>query len=289
MDLRPYINAVDSRNLKVEGIIVRQHGEIIASHRWIPEAPRQLYSLSKSFTSIAVGMLVDQGKLSPDTRVLEALDGLVTEPSARLKALTLRHLLTMNRGHEKQQTPRTVAEALAQPLTRDPGTWFFYDNGCTFLASAMVTRVTGKKLRDFLVERLFDPLEIPSPAWDESDDGISLGCTGLHLATSDVAKFAQLLLQKGNWKGGQLVSSAWIGEASRKQVETLDTQTEPDWNAGYGYQFWRCRGGIYRGDGMLGQYAVVIDEKDAIVAINSNEENFREPLYAVWEHILPRL
>jgi CubicO group peptidase (beta-lactamase class C family) len=238
---------------------------------------------------------VDQGKLSPDTPVLDVLNpgeylsGAASQPHARLKALTLRHLLTMNRGHEKQVTPGSVAEALAQPLTRDPGTWFFYDNGCTFLASAMVTKITGKKVRDFLVDKLFKPLEIPTPEWDESKDGITLGCTGLHISTGSIAKFAQLLLQRGNWKGEQLVSSAWIAEATAKQVETTDTQSEPDWNLGYGYQFWQCRHGVYRGDGMLGQYAVVIDAKDAVVAINSNEEDFRQILYAVWDHILPQL
>ncbi|GHU92896.1 penicillin-binding protein [Spirochaetia bacterium] len=297
MDLSSYIEAINRQKLKVEGIIVMQHGKKIAEHRWIPEVPRIVYSLSKSFTSTAVGMVIDDGKLSLNDRVIDVLAGVISNPAdsvqaARLKSLTLRHLLTMSRGHDTQGPHKTVAETLAQPLTRDPGTYFFYDNGCTFLASAMVTKVTGLKVRDFLLDRLLRPLGISDPQWDESEDGVTHGYSGLRISTGDIAKFAQFLLQKGNWNGKQLVSAAWIEEASRKQIETTDTQTLDDWNLGYGYQFWRCRHGIYRGDGAFGQYAVVIQNKDAVVAVNSDEkegDRFRQPLYEVWNHILPQL
>jgi CubicO group peptidase (beta-lactamase class C family) len=293
MDLSSYIQEMNRRKLGVEGIIVLQHGKKIAEHRWIPEAPRSVYSISKSFTSIAVGMTIDDGKLSIQDKAADVLSGIIAKlpaaPPERLKKLTLEHLLTMRRGSKEFSRPMSAAEALVHPLDLEPGTFFNYDNGCTFLASVMVTAVTGLKVRDLLLDRLFRPLGIPDPYWKESDDGYSLGATGLEVTTSDLAKFGQFLLQRGNWQGKQLVSAAWIDEASRVQTSTTDTEDTDDWNLGYGYYFWNSRHGAFRGDGINGQYAIVIRDKDAVVAINSEEKRMRAILYAVWDHILPRL
>jgi CubicO group peptidase (beta-lactamase class C family) len=288
MRIKPYVEAIDRRSLKVEGILVLQHGEEIARHRWIPEAPRPVYSVSKSFTSLAVGMAIDEGKLSLRDRVLDAFPGRVQNPSPRLSALTLEHLLTMSRGHPEFSRPAGVDEALSQPITTDPGTRFVYDNGATFLASAMVTRAVGQRVREFLLDRLFRPLDIPDPAWETSADGYTLGATGLEMSTGSLARFGQLLLQRGNWKGERLVSASWIDTATRAHI-TTKTLKDPDYDLGYGYCFWNCRHGGYRADGKNGQYVVVLPGQDAVVAISSDEETMQPILYAVWEHILPEL
>jgi CubicO group peptidase (beta-lactamase class C family) len=289
MDLSSYITEIQRRKLRVEEIIVLQHGRKLAEQRWIPEAPRDIHSISKSFTAIAVGMAIDDGKLSIHDRALDLLPGIIADPPERLKRLTLEHLLTMRRGYKAFSRPMTVAEALVQPLDKEPGTFFTYDNGCTFLASAMFSAATGLKVRDFLVERLFRPLEIPDPVWGESGDGLTLGATGLEISTGDLAKFGQFLLQRGSWQGKQLVSSAWIDQATRVQTPTTDTETIEDWNSGYGYGFWNSRHGAFRGDGIQGQYLVVLRDKDAVVAINSDEKRMRPILYLVWDHILSQL
>jgi CubicO group peptidase (beta-lactamase class C family) len=288
MNIRPYVEAINRLSLKVEGILVLQHGEEIARYRWIPEASRPVYSVSKSFTSLAVGMAIDEGILSLKDRVLDAFPGRVQEPSPRLSTLTLEHLLTMSRGHPEFSRPANVDEALSQPLTTDPGTKFVYDNGSAFLASAMVTRAAGQTVRDFLADRLFKPLDIPDPVWKESADAYTLGATGLELSTGNLARFGQLLLQRGNWKGKQLVSAAWIDTATRAHI-TTKTFKDADYDLGYGYCFWNCRYGGYRADGKNGQYVVVLPWEDAVVAINSDEENMQPILYAVWDHILPGL
>jgi CubicO group peptidase (beta-lactamase class C family) len=287
MDLKPFIEEIENQKLRVEGIMAARRGELIGEHRWTAEVPKNVYSVSKSFTSIAVGMAIDEGKLSLQDKVLDAFPALPHAEGA--EALTLEHLLTMNRGRLEFTHPRSVGEALLHTLDLKPGERFFYDNACTFLASAMVTRATGQKVRDLLAERLFGPLGIPDPVWEESGDGHTIGATGLELSTSSLACFGQFLLQRGNWEGRQLVSSAWIDRATRTQVPTVPSQSSPDYNLGYGYQFWTCRHGAYRCDGKNGQFVVVFPGLDAVVTVTSDEENMKPILYAVWDHILPRL
>jgi CubicO group peptidase (beta-lactamase class C family) len=194
----------------------------------------------------------------------------------------------MTRGHGEFSRPLTVAEALGQSLDYEPGARFVYDNGSTFLASALLSKAAGMKLRDYLAERLFGPLGMGLPDWDESDDGLTLGATGLRLSTSDLARFGQFLLQRGSWEGKQLVSSRWIDSATRPQVSTRESTTA-DNDLGYGYCFWPSRHGAYRADGKNGQYVVVLPREEAVAAINSDEENQHPILYALWDHILPLL
>ncbi|GHU65614.1 penicillin-binding protein [Spirochaetia bacterium] len=287
MDIKPYVEALNSKNLKAEGIIVMQHGKRIAEYRWIPEAPRNAFSVSKSFTSMAVGVAIGEGKLSLKDKVIDVLEKGIHRIDARFSLLTLEHCLTMNMGHNEFTRPQSVDEALSYELARDPGSGFFYDNTCTFLASAMVSKAIGLKVRDLLVERLFRPLGIPDPAWTESEDGYTIGATGLELSTSSLALFGQFLLRRGNWNGKQLVPAAWIDGATRTQVSTRNNNDD-DYNLGYGYQFWTCRHGAFRCDGKDGQFVIVLPLLDAVIAISSNEDNMKPILWAVWDHILPQ-
>jgi CubicO group peptidase (beta-lactamase class C family) len=288
IDVRPFTEAIDKQKLKVEGVVVLQHGERIAGRRWVPEVPRNVFSVSKSFTSVAVGIAVDEGRLRLGDRVIDAFP--VRDPSPRLSALTLEHLLTMTRGYREFCRPRSVEEALSQELTKDPGEVFLYDNACTFLASAMVTRAMGVKVRDLLIERLFRPLGIRDPVWPESDDGYTIGATALELTTSDMAKFGQFLLNRGTWEGRRVVSAPWLDGATRAQVSTAAANSgQPDWDLGYGWQFWMCRHGAYRADGKDGQFIVVFPRQDAVAAVTSGEENMWPILYALWDYVLPQL
>ncbi|MDR2245715.1 MAG: beta-lactamase family protein [Treponema sp.] len=285
MDITPFAEVIEKRNLKVEGIILFKGGRRVAERRWVPERPRPVYSVSKSFTAIAAGLAIAGGKLSLRDRVADAFPG---PASPRLASLTLEHLLTMSRGHGGFSRPRTVADALEQTLDFDPGTRFVYDNGSTLLASAMITQATGQKVRDYLLDRLFRPLGIPDPVWKESRDGYTLGATGLELTTGDLAAFGQLLLQRGSWRGEQLVPAAWIDGASRPHISTKETG-KLDYDIGYGYGFWACRHGAYRADGKNGQFVIVFPRQEAVAAIASGEPDMESILAAVWEHILPQL
>ena len=287
MNIKSFITSVEKQRLNCEGVVVLQHGKKIAEHRWVPENPRNSFSVSKSFVAVAVGMAVDRGKLSLSDRPAEFFPELVRKPDKHLAALTLEHLLTMTRGHAEFSRPATAAEALSQPLAYPPGERFVYDNGSTFLASAMFTRAMGINVRDFLIDTQFRPLGIPRPEWAESPDNHTAGATGLVLTTSEMARFGQFLLQKGEWQGKQLVSPSWIDSASRSRIST--GLRKPDSNLGYGYCFWPCRHGAYRADGKNGQFVIILPRQDAVVAIHSSEPKHFPVLYAVWNEILPQL
>ena len=288
MNIKSFIDIIEEKKLKCEGIIVLKHGKKAAEHRWIPEAPRNVYSVSKSFTSIAIGMAIDRRKLSLSDRVIRAFPDSVREPGKRLSSLNLEHLLTMTRGHAKFSRPETAAEALSQPLLYRPGKHFVYDNGSTFLASAMFTRAMGITVRDFLIDTLFRPLGIPDPEWPASADGHTMGASGLVLTTSQLARFGQLLLQRGEWKGKKLISEEWIDSAGRAHANTASWK-QTDSSLGYGCGFWPCRYGAYRADGKNGQFVIVMPLQDAVIAINSDEPKPHLILETVWDEILPQL
>jgi CubicO group peptidase (beta-lactamase class C family) len=286
MDIKPYVELIEKKKLNAEGIIVLQHGEKIAEYKWIPEKPRLIYSVSKGYTSVAAGMCLDEGLLSLNDRIIDAFP-IIKEPDERLSSCTLAHCLTMSRGYPEFTMPESVFKVLSQKLTEDPGAHFVYDNSSSFLVSAMVTKATKRTVRDFLLDRLFRPLGIPDPVWRESEDGYSIGGTGLEVSTSSLAVFGQFLLQRGNWNGKQLVSERWLDCATRPHITTKE-RTDPDWDLGYGYHFWACRHGAFRVDGFKGQFVIVLPWENAVVAITAEEDNVKELLYAVWDTILPQ-
>jgi hypothetical protein len=98
-----------------------------------------------------------------------------------------------------------------------------------------------------------------------------------------------MYLQKGMWDGKRILAEEWIAEATKATSDNSNTQTNPDWTAGYGYQFWRCRHNCYRGDGAFGQYCIVMPEQDAVLAITGGLRDMQAVLDKVWEHLLPAM
>jgi acetyl esterase/lipase len=249
-----------------------------------------LWSLSKSFTSTAVGLAVVEGKLSVDDPVLKFFpEDAPAKPSENLKAMRVRDLLTMSTGHETEAQFATnkpwVQSFLAQPVPYKPGTHFLYNTPGTYMLSAIVQKVTGQTVLDYLRPRLFEPLGIENPQWDSSPQGITLGGWGLKIRTEDIAKFGQLYLQKGKWNDKQLVPTAWIEQATAKQVSNGSDPTK-DWDQGYGFLFWRCRHGAYRGDGANGQFCIVLPQQDAVIAITADTRDMQGELNLVWDKLL---
>ncbi|MEO1452015.1 MAG: serine hydrolase, partial [Bacteroidota bacterium] len=152
--------------------------------------------------------------------------------------------------------------------------------------SAIIQKTTGEKLVDYLDSRLWKPLNIPKPAWDTCPKGINTGGWGLHIRTEDIAKLGQLYLQKGMWNGKRLLSEDWVEMATTRQTSN-GSNPDNDWEQGYGYQFWMCRHGAYRGDGAFGQFCIVMPEQDAVLVGTSGTYDMWKVMNIAWEELLP--
>lgn len=298
------------KNVTLQSLMILKNGKVIYE-TWLnggnSATPHVMHSVSKSFTATAIGMLVDDAKLKVTDKVVDFFpDDLPNEVSDNLKAMTIRDLLTMNCGHEvapeSSRFSNWARSFLAQPVTKTPGSWYCYNSMATYMLSAIVQKLSGEKLVDFLTPRLFEPLGINKPKWEESPQGINVGGWGLYITTEDMAKFGQLFLQKGNWEGRQLISEAWVAEASAYQVPSVPAGTRPDeveakglteencaWLLGYGYQMWRCPQNAYRADGAFGQYIIVMPDNDAVIAVTANSPDLQAELSSIYSYLFPVL
>jgi hypothetical protein len=155
------------------------------------------------------------------------------------------------------------------------------------MLAAVIRKVTGLNVREYLQPRLFQPLGIVPGIWESCPRGTNFGGWGLYLKTEDIAKFANLLLHQGNHDGKQLIPAEYLAEATKKQSDNSMNEA-PDWKLGYGYQFWRSAHG-FRGDGASGQYAIVVPEKGLAIAITSCIDNMQSILTALWDELIPAL
>ncbi|EYR62401.1 beta-lactamase [Actinotalea ferrariae CF5-4] len=299
--VQAFLDAVEaSAAIEPHSLMLLRHGHVVAEGWWAPfsrDRLHLLYSLSKSFTSTALGLAVEEGLVSLDDTVLShfpELDAEVTDERSR--RMLVRHVAAMASGHREETLDRVLAldprnpvrGFLLLPPDEEPGTVFAYNQPCTYTVASIVTQRTGSGLTDYLRPRLLDPLGIGEVAWHGDHTGMELGFSGLHATTEAIARLGQLYLQRGRWGDEQLVPEAWVEEATRGHVRS-DGQGRPvDWSQGYGFQFWMSRHG-YRGDGAYGQFCLVLPEQDAVLAMTAATEAMQEVLDAAWEYLLPAM
>ncbi|MEP6755750.1 MAG: serine hydrolase [Chthonomonadales bacterium] len=296
--LTALVTALDQKVKEIHSIMVVRHGKVVLEAWWNPQTPDTehiMWSLSKSFTSTAVGLAVAEGKLSVDDEVLKFFpEDAPSDPSANLKMMRVRDLLRMNTGHDAEAPIQAskdktwVKTFLEQPVVHKPGTRFLYNTPATYMLSAIVHKVTGKTVFDYLSPRLFEPLGIEGAHWDQSPQGINLGGYGLFVRTEDVAKLGLLYLQKGRWSGKQILPEAWVADATTRQTSN-GSNPNSDWDQGYCYQFWRCRHNGFRGDGAAGQFCIVLPDEDTVIAITAKTGDMQSELNVVWDNLLPAL
>jgi CubicO group peptidase (beta-lactamase class C family) len=295
-----FVAAAEKSIHALHSVMIVRRGHVVAEGWWAPYAanePHQLFSLSKSFTSTAVGLAVAEGRLTIYDPVLSFFPGLAPEkPGANLKAMRVRDLLTMSAGHHTedlrnfpyQGEDNVVRKFLELPVAHKPGTFFVYNTPASYLLSAIVQQVTGQSVLEYLKPRLFEPLGIEHPRWEASRQGVSMGGFGLSVRTEDIAKFGQLYLRRGRWGGKQLLPETWVEQATARWMSN-GSNPGSDWEQGYGFQFWRCRHGVVRGDGARGQFCLIMPELDAVVAITAGTGNLQNVLDVVWASLLPAL
>jgi len=289
------LNSLDCLN----SIILSRNGHVCLEGWWSPyspEIPHMLFSLSKSFVSVAIGIAAEENLLHISDCIVEYF------PECRqnivdnkMKKVTIHHLLSMSSGHavcaksemEKDPEQNYVRGFLASSLPFAPGERFAYNSAATYMLAALIKKVTGLNVREYLQPRLFSPLGIVPGIWESDPHGTNLGGWGLYLTTEDIAKFANLLLNNGMHNGRQLIPASYLTEATKKQSDNSMNES-PDWKLGYGYQFWMSKYG-YRADGASGQYAIVILEKSLTLAITSSVDNMQEILTIIWDTLIPEL
>ncbi len=299
-----FLDAVDKGNNELHSFVLVRHGKVISSGWWSPygkEWKHTMYSVSKSFTSIGVGLAISENKLKLADQVQSFFpESLPDTMSQYMKGMTVEDLLKMSAGMETDPLfnarsatnwPRAF---LSSRIENKPGSVFKYNNMATFMLSAIVQKATGQKLVDSLKPRLFEPLAIGNYTWDETPEGYTFGAIGLRIQSDDMAKFGQMLLQNGKWKGKQVVPASWVEQATSFQImsnapENKRPRELNDWQQGYGYQFWRGRNNTYRADGLGGQFIIVVPDKDAVVVLTAASANTQEELDLVWDHLLPAM
>ncbi|MFA5262580.1 MAG: serine hydrolase [Opitutaceae bacterium] len=284
----------------MNSLMIVRHGQVVAEGWWAPYAasePHVLFSLSKSFTSTAIGIAAAEGKLSIDDPVLKYFpEDAPEQPSKNLKEMRISDLLKMSTGQHSEDIDKVnyfgpepaTKQFLALPVVHKPGTLFVYNTPASYMLSAIVQKATGQSTLDYLQPRLFAPLGIEKPVWDASPQGVSLGGFGLNLRTEDIAMFGQLLLQQGEWQGKRILPAAWVELATSRQASN-GSNPDSDWDQGYGFQFWRCRNGAFRGDGAFGQYCIVMPQCDTVIAITSGTKDMGAVLNLLWKRFLPEL
>lgn len=289
-----FIGAVRDQRLELHSFMLLRRGHVVAEGWWDPyrpELPHMLFSLSKSFTSTAIGLLAEEGRIALTDRVIGFFPEYAPEaPSPNLEAMTVRDLLVMGTGHASEPSLTSddwVADFFTQPVEFEPGTHFVYNSPATYMLSAILQKITGGTLLEYLEPRLLKPLGIYGATWESCPRGVHTGGWGLKLKTEDIARFGQLYLQQGVWEGKRLIPEAWIAEATSKQISNGPADGSSDWAEGYGYQFWRCRHGAYRGDGAFGQYCIVLPEQETVIAITSGLNDMQAVLNLIWEQLLP--
>ncbi|MGE6573833.1 serine hydrolase domain-containing protein [Paenibacillus xylanexedens] len=319
--INDFLAWVEAESIELHGFVLKRHGHLVTEGWWKPyrpEMPHAVYSLTKSFTSMATGFAVQEGLLSVEDPVLNYFPEVKpAQSSIDMGKLRIRHLLTMTTGHDTDTArlgttgrfmdyraelrigDRTDGDKIQaffdQPLVHEPGTHFLYNTGASYVLGAIVERVAGVCLADYLHPRLFQPLGISKPIWEQTSEGGNIGGWGLSLRTRDVAEFGQFLLNQGQWNGTSLLSPSWIQQATSCQVNSVNVSSSCeedaniDWQQGYGYQFWQCRHQAYRADGAFGQYCIVLPERNAVIAIQAGLSDMQRVMDAIWTHLLPAM
>ena len=298
-----FLDAIPNTNHEFHSIMIVRHGKVVAEGWWKPyraDLKHTMYSVSKSFTATAVGFAVAEKRISVDDKVISFFPAdLPDTVSPYLSELKIKDLLSMSVGQAPDPTgdvagnnDNWVKGFFKTPILYQPGSRFLYNSAGTFMLSAIVQKVTGQKILDYLQTRLFNPLGISGIDWEINPQNINVGGWGLRLKTEDMAKFGQLFLQKGKWNGKQILPASWIEEASTKKIDQDPTASQArkdssDWLQGYCYQMWRSRNNSYRGDGAFGQFILVLPEKDAVIVITSETPNMQSAFNLVWKHLLP--
>lgn len=287
------INMVDSM-LAMQGsdfhhLMVVRHGKVVAEVHPAPfraDDSHTVFSVSKTVTALAVGLAIDENRLRLTDRVMTFFyDKMPDVISDSMAEMTVRDLLTMTSGvepndHLRENSTDWVKDWLAKPVAYKPGSHFQYDSMCSFMLAAIVQRVTGCTLLDYLNKKLFKPMGITRAEWEMSPDSINTGGWGLRIPAEALAKLGVLILNKGNWQGQQLISADYVEQACSCIID-FDEADDTVSHHGYGYQIWQevwpAVGDVSIAAGLYGQHVYIVPQQDVVIVV-LGIFNDKEPL-----------
>ena len=302
-DLKAAARSLGEQNLGIEGVHVQVRDRPPIEQHWVADIRRDIFSASKTLTSVAVGIAQAEGLLDVDDVVLSHLGHVTPAPGAGVEAITVRQLLTMTSGityrwldADADHPGDAATDILSTPLSAIPGTTFAYRGASTYLLSRVIQACSGEDLRDFLLPRLFTPLGIRNPQWLRCPLGYSLGAVGLHLRTDELARLGRALLDGGRYGDQQLVPADYVASMiadpvpTGGHVATGAAASHPD-NARYGRHVWLCeRDDAWRMDGLYGQFSIVLPRHQACVTTTAHYQGpTTDILDAIWSEVVPAL
>jgi len=303
--LKELVEAVEKQNLKVYNVVVRKDNQIIARHDFKELKQKQLWSVSKTFTSMAAGIAMGEGYFKLNDKVIDFfIDDYKIDVDEHLKKLTIHDLLCMGTGHAECPVVKADWESrekidicrlfFDEPFVYEPGTHFVYDNSAPYMISRIIGITTGIDLNEFMYQKVFKHMDIEKPFWEPCLFGYPQGFAGLHLDADQVSQFGSLILEKGVWQGKQLIPADYIEKATSIQIKTDEfapVYVTKDHQRGYGYYMWmNSYPGSYRMDGMYGQYAAMLPDKNTVVTYLSNEQiNMTAVLELTWDYLIDKL
>ncbi len=256
-----------------------------------PDTPHMVYSVSKSFTSTAIGFAVDEGLLSLDTRVVDIFPEYRNEKDENLEKLNVHHLLSMQSGKSvsvfsDKSKNRWLDDFIKAPwgFTPGDGHWAYISEN-QYVLCAMLTKAAGMSVTEYLTPRLFEPLGIDVPFWEHDINGVEAGGWGLFLKTEDIARLMVCYQNGGVYAGRQVIPAEWAKIAVKAQADNSVKNTGTDSQTGYGYCFWRNGGARgYRADGMFSQFGIVALDYDAVFVMTAGEIDEQKSRACIWRN-----
>ncbi len=297
-----FIRRLETQKVPMHSILLYRRDRLVAEGYYAPCGPKTLhrmFSITKSFTSIAIGLLEEEGKLSLGDAIVSYFPDKAPENvHPWIASMTIRDMLMMRTCHAST-TYKTdmekdwVESFFTVPPTHPPGKLFHYDTSAAHTLCALAERLSGMPMLDYLKMKLA-PLDLSKESYMLTDPfGVSMGGSGLVATSMDLLRFAYFIAHEGKVEGSQLLSSAYIKTATSHLTDTLMTAPCRSEACGYGYQFWRNEKGGYVCYGMGGQLIIFLPDYDLICITTADTQGIgggNQLIYdALYDEILPYL
>ena len=300
------LSEIDIRGISMHSFLLCKDDCLVAEGYYAPVKKNDLhrmFSVTKSFVSIAIGLLQEEGRLSLDDSIVKFFPEYVPNTSEAhpwLLATTIRDMLSMRSCHASTTYDKFssktdwVKSFFTVAPTHKPGTVFHYDTSATHTLCALVEKLTNMKMLDYLRNKVLNEIGFSQEAYCLTDGfGVSMGGSGLMATSRDLMCFALLILHNGNLNGKQYISADYIKEATSFQTATCVTGPIPSESQGYGLQFWTGEHGSIVCYGMGGQLAILLPEYNTAIVTTADTQGYQggnQVIYdAIFRHILPEL